>query len=793
MSAMNSGLVFVLAALLPALAGEVEAADAQVGLRRFEFEESHMASPFNIVLYSTDEPTARHASRKAYDRIARLNAILSDYDPDSELSRLSRSAGGPAVAVSADLFDVLQRSKAIWERSGGAFDVTIAPVGRLWRRARREHKLPDRALLEAARTLVGSDKLVLDPAARTVRLLKAGMKLDVGGIAKGYAAQAALDVLKADGIKQALVAGAGDIAVGDPPPDARGWKVAIAPLERGQSEPLRMLLLANAAVSTAGDAERFVVIDGHRYSHIINPATSLGVEDRASVTVVAADGATADALETTVYILGPERGLKLVDETPGAAAIYFRLTDVGIKSFESTRFKEIIRLTQRDKGEGMLHSYRSVCPDPIEVVPEARIGFGHAAGVEDCHPGDSQAGQCERHRHPMVVVGRDAGAVKLCARGWVDDQAVGVLFDSGSELAELGRERGEAIRFLVPDVSHVADSRGASSKQRHHGQCHDGVRDRVHVNVDRAQAAPLDRRAHWLADHRTPHPLENIDETQISLDARCAQAGNGDLSAGDGSECKEITGGRCVGLDGVSAATIALGLDLEAAKPLVGHCDSERFHHGQRHGDIRLGYENAAQLDRRRRLRTRQSHEQAAQKLARHVALDESVAALEPNRKDGHGRASRSVVRSRATAQILKRLQQVGYGPLPHAIFPIEVERSTPGSREGRQEAEARARIRHMNTGRASRDVAAAAFNCDLARRLIVIHRDSERAQRLDHHLSIFAVERTGENTRALGQRGDDQCAVGQTFRAGNLDDGARWVTEPRLNHDVVGILMHWV
>jgi thiamine biosynthesis lipoprotein len=339
MSAIKSGVW--LAVLLQTLAGQGHSHDTRIGLRRFEFEETHMASPFNIVLYSTDETTARRASREAYDRIAKLDAILSDYNPESELSRLSRSAGGPALPVSSDLFEVLKRSKAIWERSGGAFDVTIAPVGRLWRRARRDHKLPDRDRLEQARALVGSDKLALDPAARTVRLLKPGMKLDAGGIAKGYAAQAALDVLKAAGIKQALVAGAGDIALGDPPPGARGWKVAIAPLERGQPEALRTLLLSNAAVSTAGDAERFVTIDGHRYSHIINPATGLGVEDRASVTVVAADGATADALETTVYVLGPERGLELVDLTPGASAIFFRLTKDGIKSFESSRFKMV--------------------------------------------------------------------------------------------------------------------------------------------------------------------------------------------------------------------------------------------------------------------------------------------------------------------------------------------------------------------------------------------------------------------------------------------------------------------
>jgi FAD:protein FMN transferase len=339
MSAISSGVW--LAALLQTLAGQLQSRDSGIGLRRFEFEETHMASPFNIVLYSTDETTARRASRKAYDRIAQLNAVLSDYDPESELSRLCRSAGGPAVSVSIDLFEVLKRSREIWERSGGAFDVTIAPVGRLWRRARREHKLPDQARLEQARAFVGSDKLMLDPAARTVRLLKPGMKLDAGGIAKGYAAQAALDVLKAAGIKQALVAGSGDIVVGEPPPGARGWKVAIAPLEPGHSEPPRTLLLSSAAVSTAGDAERFVTIDGHRYSHIINPATGMGVEDRASVTVVAADGATADALETTVYILGPERGLKLVDETPGAAAIFFRLTKDGIKSFESSRFRQV--------------------------------------------------------------------------------------------------------------------------------------------------------------------------------------------------------------------------------------------------------------------------------------------------------------------------------------------------------------------------------------------------------------------------------------------------------------------
>jgi thiamine biosynthesis lipoprotein len=338
--------------LVPALAGQTleQAEKSAKPLARYEFNETHMASTFKIVLYSSDAAFARRASRAAYDRIAQLNAILSDYDPESELSRLPGTAFGRSVKVSGDLFEVMDRSRIIYERSGGAFDVTIAPIGRLWRRARRDRKLPDPRLIAAARPLVGFDKVILDPKARTVELKKAGMKLDVGGIAKGFAAQAAIDVLKGLGITRALVAGAGDIVVGERPPDADGWAIAVAPVDPDRKEPPLILSLENQGVSTSGDAERFVIIDGRRYSHIINPATGLGVEDRASVTVVAPNGGTADALETTVYILGPERGLKLVDETPGAAAIFVRLTANGVTTFESARFKDVPRQNKSRAG-----------------------------------------------------------------------------------------------------------------------------------------------------------------------------------------------------------------------------------------------------------------------------------------------------------------------------------------------------------------------------------------------------------------------------------------------------------
>ncbi len=316
-------------------------------LTRFEFAETHMSSQFRIVLYTDSEPTARSASRAAFARLAALDAILSDYQPESELMQLCRQAGGPPIRVSAELFDVLARSRAMSERSGGAFDVTVGPVVRLWRRARRDRKLPDPERLAQARALVGFEKLRLDPVARTVQLLKPGMRLDVGGIAKGYAADEAIQILKRHGIDRALVAEAGDIVVSGPPPGGDGWLIGIAPLESTQAVPRRYLSLRNAAVSTAGDAERFVEIDGRRYAHIVDPKTGLGVVDRCSVTVVARDGATADSLDTAVYVLGPDRGLPLVEATESAAALIVRSTGAMVQTWESQRLKEISWLRPR--------------------------------------------------------------------------------------------------------------------------------------------------------------------------------------------------------------------------------------------------------------------------------------------------------------------------------------------------------------------------------------------------------------------------------------------------------------
>jgi FAD:protein FMN transferase len=322
---------------------------AEPELTRFELRQTHMGTEFKIVLYCADAATARRASDAAFARIAALDAALSDYNPESELMRLCDRAGSGAVTVSKDLYRVLERSLEMSHESDGAFDVTVGPLVHLWRRARRQRKLPDADKLAAAKKLVGYQNIRLDPKARTVELLKPAMRLDLGGIAKGFASDEAVRVLRQEGINIALVAGAGDIAVSDPPPGSKGWRIAISPVQAAQPNPSRSLSLRNACVSTAGDAEQFVEIDGKRYSHIVDPRTGLGVVRRASVTVIAQDGATADSLDTAVYVLGPERGLALVEQTDGSAALYVWIGKHGDESLMSKRFSAW--LETQDPGE----------------------------------------------------------------------------------------------------------------------------------------------------------------------------------------------------------------------------------------------------------------------------------------------------------------------------------------------------------------------------------------------------------------------------------------------------------
>ncbi len=285
-------------------------------LQRFTFQQPHMGTIFTITLYATNEAAAAGASNAAFEKVAALEKIMSDYDPDSELMRLCSASFGKPVPVSDELFDVLQKSQRISELSDGAFDVTVGPLVRQWRRARRTQTLPTPEQLAQSRQAVGWHKLTLDTRNKTVTLTVPNMQLDLGGIAKGYAADKALESLRQNSITRALVAASGDIAIGDPPPGARGWTVKIG------DPTLKKLTLANAAISTSGDSEQFVEIAGRRYSHILDPLTGLGLTAQAQVSIISKHATDTDAFATAASVLGVKQGSLLIESQPDMAGIF---------------------------------------------------------------------------------------------------------------------------------------------------------------------------------------------------------------------------------------------------------------------------------------------------------------------------------------------------------------------------------------------------------------------------------------------------------------------------------------
>lgn len=321
----SRGAYFVVAEILDGIAADP--ADAP-GLKRFQASRPAMGVVFKIDAYAESLQTAEPAFEAAFARVREIDRIASDYDPQSELRKLTLNPVGTPVEVSDTLFELLQRSVEISKASGGRFDPTLGPLTTLWRKARKSKALPAKEELSGALARSGLRHLTLDEATRSVTLGEENMLLDLGGIAKGYAADEALSVLREKGLTRAVVAASGDLAIGDPPPDAEGWRVGIATLDV-EGEPKEFLRLANCGVSTSGDVRQYVEIDGRRYSHIVDPTTGLGLPHRSGVTVVAPDDTTADAWATALCVAGPEHAAKLLEGVEGVSArmVYAGLVD----------------------------------------------------------------------------------------------------------------------------------------------------------------------------------------------------------------------------------------------------------------------------------------------------------------------------------------------------------------------------------------------------------------------------------------------------------------------------------
>jgi FAD:protein FMN transferase len=286
--------------------------------KKYSFQQPKMGSPFNILIYSVDSIQAQDAAIATFKMIDTLNEIYSDYLPESELNRLCTTAGaGEWVHISEPLFAILQKAHNASEISFGSFDVTMGPVIRLWRIARQKKRLPDNDSLKVARQLVSYKYIDLDTAHRSVRLQKAGMKLDLGGIAKGETAQRTYARLYESGFPYSLIAAGGDIVTGKVPPEVDGWKIAIN-LPGTEELMNQQLLLQNKAVSTSGDLYQFMELNGIRYSHIIDPATGYALTQLRNVTVIAGKGSDADWLATACSILPVKQALKLIKKISSA-------------------------------------------------------------------------------------------------------------------------------------------------------------------------------------------------------------------------------------------------------------------------------------------------------------------------------------------------------------------------------------------------------------------------------------------------------------------------------------------
>lgn len=266
--------------------------------KTYKFSHQQMGTIFSIYIKSNDSLKAQSASQKAFRKLDELNLILSDYREDSEINQLCQTAGtNQAIKVSKELFEILETSKIAAQKSKGAFDVSIGPLTQLWRRMKRQKQLPSTTQIEEAIQKTGIQNIILNAENQTVKLIIKGMRIDFGGIGKGFAEDKMMEILKNEGIDSAMIEGGGNIIVSN-----GDWEIVINNEKR---------ILNNCGISTSGDLYQFIEIEGKKYSHIVNPKTGLGFTESKQVSVIAHDSTTADWLSTAVYLMNEKEGKKL--------------------------------------------------------------------------------------------------------------------------------------------------------------------------------------------------------------------------------------------------------------------------------------------------------------------------------------------------------------------------------------------------------------------------------------------------------------------------------------------------
>ena len=327
----------------------------QAAEERYSARRALMGTVVEVTVYAPGEPKARAAIAAAFDEIERIERLMSLQMPESELWRCNREAAAGPTAVSADTFEVLRRSREFSAMSDGAFDVTVTPLLRLWRDAAQRGAPPGAQELQETLARVGWRDVELDAARRTVRYARPGMALDLGAIAKGYAVDAAVRRLRESGIASGLVNAGGDVYVLGRKPDGTPWVVGVQDPRHPESERALVLAVevADAGVATSGNYRRFSVIGGRRYSHIVDPRTGEPADAVPSVSVIARDATTADALATALSVMGVEKGLALVEGLKDVEALMLTIEDDRIVRHASSGFSTFVRPAEKAAERGL--------------------------------------------------------------------------------------------------------------------------------------------------------------------------------------------------------------------------------------------------------------------------------------------------------------------------------------------------------------------------------------------------------------------------------------------------------
>ncbi len=296
---------------------------AEADTLRWKKQFQAMGTHFAVTIFCDDERKAEIVLSQAEEEVIRLNRIFSDYLDDSEVTKLSKAAGNEgATPISRELWDVLKFAQELSVRTDGVFDVTIGPLSRLWRRAFRRDEMPDSSAVADNLSLVKHQNLSLQHEMKAAYLTKPGMRIDLGGIAKGYTMDVLADLIRGQGVHRFLIDAGGDLLAGEAPPGKKGWDIALSGTADAQGN-IRKVVLVNKALATSGTTYRFIEHKGLRYGHIINPKTGYGINSRHNFAVMADDGMTADALATTLAIMGSVDFGQVCATYDGCEILYF--------------------------------------------------------------------------------------------------------------------------------------------------------------------------------------------------------------------------------------------------------------------------------------------------------------------------------------------------------------------------------------------------------------------------------------------------------------------------------------